>query len=265
MYELNHTYLSLTRITYHAFCSSDFVQRYGKLAEKTLQVGTPEMIFYALPIVFMENYTDIAMGWERSAEFAQAYNESGRGVNHQFLKSKVAEDRYRSFIHKFLFSELNLCSVLRPLYDYKIYELLPRYADILPHIHSCNIAKPWCNNCPKCAYVFVNLCARFPLDDVVAVFGENLLEKTSLEKQWRMLLGLESHNAFECVGSVIETRMAFNHCLQKGYAGYAMDLFKSSCSDAVAPDWLTKVESDYLDVDPSDHGIPAPVFERLPL
>jgi len=46
-----------------------------------------------------------------------------------------------------------------------------------------------------------------------------------LQEFWRELLGLSSHNAWECVGETDETRLAFRDCAKAGMKGLAMDTF----------------------------------------
>jgi hypothetical protein len=56
--------------------------------------------------------------------------------------------------------------------------------------------------------------------------AENLWDEPALQQYWLELLGLGEHNAFECVGEVDETRLAFYACSQQpGVKGKAMDVF----------------------------------------
>ena len=87
-------------------------------------------------------------------------------VNHQYLKSFAACRALRNFLRSTVAEGMEVFSLLKPLHDYRIYRLLQRYPQVLPDIHSCNIIKPWCRRCPKCAYVWINL---------VAIFGEHKL------------------------------------------------------------------------------------------
>lgn len=60
------------------------------------------------------------------------------------------------------------------------------------------------------------------------MFRENLWDVPSLQHCWVELLGLGEHNAFECVGEVDETRLAFEKCRLDGGKGQAMELFQKS-------------------------------------
>lgn len=100
--------------------------------------------------------------------------------------------------------------------------------------------------------------------------AENLLDVPELQSAWTDLLGLGAHNAFECVGEVDETRLAFRACAEAGLQGRAMDLFKREFigeAGAAPPrpvDWAG-LRAKFDKVYTSDHGIPPFVFDRLKL
>lgn len=107
--------------------------------------------------------------------------------------------------------------------------------------------------------------------------AENLLDVPELQSAWTDLLGLGAHNAFECVGEVDETRLAFRACAEAGLQGRAMDLFQrefvgeagAAGAAGTAPpprpvDWAA-LRAKFDKVYTSDHGIPPFVFDRLKL
>lgn len=51
--------------------------------------------------------------------------------------------------------------------------------------------------------------AFLPKEQLMAIFGGNLLNDTSLLPTYRELLGLEGHKPFECVGTPDESKAAF--------------------------------------------------------
>lgn len=219
------------------------------------QVGTPEMIFYALPIALTKGYQSIAMGWERSAEAVQAKNEV-MNVNHQYLKSFAAEKAYQSFIKDFIDPDFRVFSLLRPYHDYKIFDLFCRQSpSILPFIHSCNIKKPWCKNCPKCAYVWIQMLAQLGPKKIKDLFDENLLDRESLLPTFEKLMGLQDENAFECVGSFDETRLAFKLAYKKAAKGKAMDLFEKKLLKICDQAWEEKMLKTFGSVY-DEHAIP---------
>ena len=107
-----------------------------------------------------------------------------------------------------LVANLRYFSVLQPVHDEVIFELLTRDAALVPLTHSCNLRKPWCCRCAKCAYVWLQMAAHLPDHIVAATFPENLGEVAENEHWFRQLVGLTEHTPFECVGSAPEARLA---------------------------------------------------------
>lgn len=255
-------------IIYDDFTDGTFVQNYFPeiKGECTLgfpcQVGFPEMFFEAIVFVLAKGYNYFITGNERSANASQVKGlENQDQVNHQYLKSYDSEKNLNHYISNFLLDEFEVFSILRPLHDYKIYRLISKYPEIIPDIHSCNIVKPWCKNCSKCAYVFLILAAVFDENKILENFQENLFAKETLMIYWEQLLGLGEHNAFECVGEVDETRAAFKICYEKGLKGNAIDLFvKSGLLEKCD---YEKIDRKYGRVYEEDLLIPDYVFEKV--
>lgn len=101
-------------------------------------------------------------------------------------------------------------SVLQPVRDEVIFELLARDAELAPLTHSCNVAKPWCGQCAKCAYVWLQMAAHLPQNIVRTAFGARaeLADDPRNERWFRELLGLAEHSPLECVGSPREAKLA---------------------------------------------------------
>jgi len=229
------------------------------------QVGWPEMVFESLVFVLNHGYFAFTLGNERSADTAQAqWSAMGdRQVNHQWLKSAHAQEVLRDFLGSHLVSSFDVFSMLKPVHDYRIYRAISRFPAILPDIHSCNVQKPWCKRCSKCCYVWINLCAVYGHQLVDPYFNENLLSVPELQEFWRELLGLSSHNAWECVGETDETRLAFRVCSQAGMQGLAMDTFIEQVQNVTtAEDWQ-KMLNRFDQVYDHGHNIPVDIFEKV--
>jgi hypothetical protein len=115
--------------------------------------------------------------------------------------------------------------LIKPLYDVGIFCLLGDHPDGIPQTHSCNVQKPWCETCAKCAYICLNYMAYLPREVVAPIFRSNLLDTPQNEIWFRQMLGLEAHSPFECVGQIEEARLAFELCRRQGVTGRAMDIF----------------------------------------
>jgi hypothetical protein len=172
-----------------------------------LAAETPASLFAALPIALARGYRGLVLAHEASAN-ADNLVWAGEGVNHQWGKSWDAERRLDEYVRADLLADVRYFSVLQPIHDEVIFELLAKDADLAPLTHSCNLRKPWCGTCAKCVYVWLQMAAHLPDAVVRAVFAEPLGERPENERWLRELLGLSGHTPFECVGSVPEARLA---------------------------------------------------------
>jgi len=117
---------------------------------------TPVSIFESLPLILHDGYNYLALAHEKSANTGNMFwSALGREVNHQWGKGYEAETLLNEFVRENLVSNFTYFSILQPIYDFRIFKNLARYPEVLPKIHSCNIQKPWCKKCPKCAYVWL--------------------------------------------------------------------------------------------------------------
>ena len=66
----------------------------------------------------------------------------------------------------------------------------------------------WCGDCPKCRFVFLALAPFMARDDLVGVFGRDLLDDPAQEAGLRAVLGIDADKPFECVGEIDEARAA---------------------------------------------------------
>ncbi len=157
-----------------------------------------------------------ALSNERSANVG---NLSWRGVaiNHQYSKSLDFETLADTLIADQLLEGFRYYSLLRPLSELhiaRIFARCNRYHDVFT---SCNAAfriarerraQGWCNDCPKCRFVFLALAPFLPQDELLAIFGQNLLDQPTQLHGFEELVGLRGHKPFECVGEQAESRAA---------------------------------------------------------
>jgi hypothetical protein len=220
---------------------------------------TPSSVFAALPIVLAHSLAGIVVGHERSANTGNlVWSATGEVVNHQWGKSFAAERRLDTYIRDHLVTDFRYFSILAPIHDPLIFAML---ADddpaALAVTHSCNVRKPWCRRCAKCAYVWINYQAWLPRQAVDPMFGEaNLLDDPANHEHFRRLLGLTERTPFECVGGVDETRLAFAFAYGRGLRGAAMDLFVTAVG--LDHDWPALARR-YLAVHAGPHALPASV------
>jgi UDP-N-acetyl-alpha-D-muramoyl-L-alanyl-L-glutamate epimerase len=202
------------------FLDSPVVQLRRDLGIKSLLAAeTPASVFAAIPIALARGYRGLVLAHEASANAANL-DWDGESVNHQWGKSWEAEQLLERYVREHLVSNLRYFSVLAPVHDEVIFELLTADAELAPLTHSCNVRKPWCGECAKCAYVWLQFAAHLPAQIVADTFGgTNLGERAVNQLHFRELLGLAEHTPFECVGSANEARLAVALARERGALG----------------------------------------------
>lgn len=207
---------------------------------------TPSSIFAALPLVLQHGYSYIALAHERSANVGNLiWEKTGEDVNHQWGKSRAAESLLNEYLQRELIANMSYFSLLQPVYDVLIFNLLKRDLQAVPFTHSCNVRKPWCGRCPKCAYVWLNYLAHLPLEQLNQSFGEDILNAEENQHSYRQMMGLAEHTPFECIGQIPEVRLAVALCKKKGITAKALDFQLES----EGLDWIDGILSSYLRID----------------
>jgi hypothetical protein len=176
-----------------------------------LAAETPASVFAALPIALARGYRGLVVAHEHSANTGNlVWDATGEEVNHQWGKGWEAEQLLDAYVQRELVAGVRYFSVLQPVHDEVIFELLARDAALAPTTHSCNVQKPWCGACAKCAYVWLQMAAHLPAEIVAKTFAGkgDLGERPENLIAFRELLGLAEHSPFECVGSPVEARLA---------------------------------------------------------
>lgn len=164
-------------------------------------------------VAILYGFSDIVMSNERSAsEGNLVYN--GTEINHQWSKSYSFEKDIHNFIKKFITPHLNYFSLLRPLSETAICSIFSKEKTYHSTFKSCNknfkINKKlrinnWCCNCPKCRFVFLGLANFLTLQEMVNIFGTNMLDNLQQTEGFKDLVGLGKHKPFECVGEIDES------------------------------------------------------------
>lgn len=155
----------------------------------------------------------VVMSNERSASVGNV-EHNGRVVNHQYSKSFEAESALASIVRNSVVSNLDYFSLLRPLSELEIarrFSKMTRYHDVFT---SCNAAfridesrriERWCNDCPKCRFVYLALAPFMERERLVDIFGHDILDDASQASGFDELIGWDAHKPFECVGEVEES------------------------------------------------------------
>lgn len=224
-----------------------------------LAAETPASVFAALPLALARGYRALVVGHERSANAANlVWARTGEEVNHQWGKGWAAEQLLDGYVRGALLANVRYCSALQLVHDEVIFELLSRDAALAPLTHSCNVAKPWCGACAKCAYVWLQFAAHLPAEIVAQTFGRDLGEDPRNEIHFREMLGLAEHTPFECVGSAPEARIALALARDRGWRGARL----ASYAAEVGPIDVAALARPFVELG-SEHGLPAHLAARI--
>ncbi|MBS4055750.1 MAG: hypothetical protein KGZ82_00370 [Bacteroidales bacterium] len=172
------------------------------------------LAFVSSFVAVLSGARHIALSNESSANEATVADAD---VNHQYSKSIEFEADFRNYSQRWLHPQLNYFSILRPLNELQIVQLFSKYPAYFQTFKSCNAGSKtdsWCCNCPKCLFAYLMLSAFLPQTQMIRIFNENLLNKSSLKPFLDELLGLTDAKPFECVGTIDEVRAVTAELLQ---------------------------------------------------
>lgn len=175
------------------------------------------IISFTLPVAaVLYGFDTAVMSNERSANVGNLVTK-GIEINHQYSKSLEFEKDASKFFRQNVLADFRYFSFLRPLSDLGIARLFSRMKEYHRAFMSCNSAfrvtgaerQKWCLNCPKCRFTFLALAPFMKKNELVAVFGGNLLDDKIQIPGFEELAGIRDHKPFECVGEIDETLAAF--------------------------------------------------------
>lgn len=166
---------------------------------------------------YINNKKYIVLSNESSANES---NVVGTNTNHQYSKSYEFENDFNNYTKKYFKIDINYFSLLRPLTEYQIAMLFSKYEKYHDIFKSCNVGSKkeeweWCNNCPKCLFVFIILSPFLYKEKLIKIFKEDLFEKKELLNIFIDLIGYGKNKPFECVGTYTEIRYALTKTINK--------------------------------------------------
>ncbi len=141
-------------------------------------------------------------------------NEStvpGSTVNHQYSKSFKFEKDFHEYEQNYISSGVDYFSLLRPLSEFQIAKFFAGCREYHPVFRSCNAGSKedrWCGHCSKCLFVFLILSPFMPHEDIVSIFGTDMLTDADMLPVMDQLTGAVEVKPFECVGSRDEINTA---------------------------------------------------------
>ena len=125
-------------------------------------------------------------------------------INHQYSKTIEFENDFRNYAKKYLRTEIEYFSMLRPINELQIAMLFSKIEKFHKIFKSCNVGSKenvwkWCNNCPKCLFVYIILSPFLYKEKLINIFGEDLFKNEGLLKTFIELCGYGETKPFECV------------------------------------------------------------------
>lgn len=157
----------------------------------------------------------IALSNESSANES---NISGTQINHQYSKSTEFEADFRYYIKTYFSALPEYFSMLRPWSEWQITKRFVNYPKYFPVFQSCNVGSKtdtWCANCAKCLYVYIMLAAFLPDEELIRIFGKNMLEKEEYRDLFNGLVYQDYDKPFECVGTKKEINLALYRAAER--------------------------------------------------
>ena len=170
------------------------------------------LAFYTLLIGFATNSKYIALSNESSANEPTVPDTE---VNHQYSKSIAFENDFRNYVEKYISTEIQYFSFLRPINEVQIASLFAKNKEYYKVFKSCNVGSKtdsWCGKCPKCLFTYLIMSPFIPEKDLIEIYGGNLLKDNDLLPILKQLKGEVEVKPFECVGTIEEVNACFEYC-----------------------------------------------------
>ncbi len=171
--------------------------------------------FLSLYCAHLTGAGNIVLSNESSANEASVH---GTDINHQYSKGFEFEKDFSSYVMENFGGHIRYFSLLRAFNELQIAKRFASLREFHKVFRSCNVGSKkniWCKECSKCLFVYIILSPFMAENDLEEIFGENLLDKISLLKEFEGLVGLLDLKPFECVGTVDEVRYALDLTAEK--------------------------------------------------
>ncbi|KKB07256.1 hypothetical protein [Devosia chinhatensis] len=216
-------------------------------------------------------FSQIVLSNERSASEGNVVFD-GRETNHQYSKSLGFELLIADTLSNATGGALKYFSLLRPYSEARIASLFTQASKFDAVFSSCNRnfrltgndGALWCGECPKCHFVFLIFAPFMKKERLLAIFGQNLLDKPANEHSFRELAGLTGQKPWECVGEILEAAACFYTLTRHA------DWHEDAVVRAVKADLLSQYGEEKLQMamaecltDSRDHHIPPALAAKV--
>lgn len=172
------------------------------------------LAFQSLMASLLTGFRHIALSNEFSANEATIPHTH---INHQYSKTFEFEQDFREYVVRYINSDMNYFSLLRPLNELQIAWLFsgqPHFFDVFRSCNEGSKTDTWCGRCAKCLFTYIILSPFLPGVEMERIFGHNLLDDILLKKTFDQLTGDSEEKPFECVGTIQEVNTALRMVLR---------------------------------------------------
>ncbi len=198
----------------------------------------------------------IVLSNENSANESTVLNST---VNHQYSKSYEFEQDFNAYLRSVVDTDIFYFSFLRPLSEIQISYLFAQAKQYHDVFRSCNVGSKkgiWCCDCAKCLFVYIILSPFLSDEELVGIFGENLLNKESLKEIFMELTGIKENKPFECVGTRREVVSALCDFMKQGRTSYLTDCYKNDLHAEITVEEMLKEMC-------PEHSVPEAFMQKL--
>lgn len=227
------------------------------------------LIFAICGCILATNKGDkfVVVANEASASIPHA-NWQGTSVNHQWSKSLEFEKLFQEFIKRNISPELTYFSAVRPLSSVGVAKLFSRYPEYFEVFTSDNgvfkidpANRPngrWGVDSAKSLSSFILLAPWLEDDELLRIFGVNLLEYSTLSELLVNLLGAGERPVLDCVGTPAELQESLTllHNQNRFIETELMQL-------AIDKQLLVKESSDRFLYLSNDHALPKELKNKI--
>ncbi|NCC87297.1 MAG: hypothetical protein EOM05_05450 [Clostridia bacterium] len=195
------------------------IKTYRKIDDELLRLNSQGFLNGHTPfsaiVAFLGLYCAYLIGGEyivlSNESSANEGNIEGTEINHQYSKSFEFECDFNSYVKKNITKDIKYFSLLRAFNELQIAKQFSALSKFHSVFKSCNVGSKkniWCANCAKCLFVYIILSPFLSQEDLIKIFGENLLDKEELKDIFDGLVGFSSVKPFECIGTKGEINAA---------------------------------------------------------
>lgn len=161
---------------------------------------------YLTALVYQCRY--IVLSNEASANESTVKDSS---VNHQYSKTFEFEQDFNNYVKAYLDDSIHYFSLLRGLSELQIAAIFSTLKQYHSVFRSCNVGQKeekWCGHCAKCLFVCIMMQAFLSKEEVIAIFGRDMLNDETMLDLFKELTGIAENKPFECVGTRDEVNLA---------------------------------------------------------